>query len=302
VPYQDDKAYENVAYQKVLTATTANIRGLTSLIQKAISKIPQQDIHEAHDKKYPCVLIVGQRQYLNPIHKSLRGRYAHIAFKQAEPNVEYSLGDGYKLLLAHEDSNLGWRVLAGCEFAPADLEPVLAAAHDGTKFSSQLPEAFILRHTSVLKILRAQALGDSEANRLAELLGNESQAVLNRFFPTQQPEQPEPDLAHPTILLSSFEGCKGLSAGHVFIVGLNEGEMPRPGASGATPDIECCKFIVALTRARKSLFLLSNMWDYAPDGRPACPPSIFVQMIPSELRRDGGCLKAADMEAFLDVT
>lgn len=300
VPYLDDKAYENGAYPKVLTATTANIPGLASFIRKAITKIPAQDIHEAHEKKYPCVLIVGQRQYLNPLHKGLRQHYPHIAFTQAEPMV-YSLGDGYELLLTREDSNLGWRILAGCELAPADLASVLPATHDGTQFSSLLPEEFICKHTSILEILRAQVLGESEANRIAELLGNESQGVLNRFFPMQQAEQPEPDLAHPTILLSSFEGCKGISAGHVFIIGLNEGGMPRPDTDGQIPDIECCKFIVALTRSRKSLFLLSNKWDYAPSG-PARPPSIFVQMIPSELRRDGGYLKAADMEAFLNDT
>jgi len=300
VPYLDDKAYENDAYPKVLTATTANIRGLASLIGKAISKIPEQDIHEAHEKKYPCVLIVGQRQYLNPLHKSLRQHYPHIEFRQAEAPA-YSLGDGYELLLEREDSNLGWRVLAGCELAPADLEFVLAATHDRTQFYSLLPEEFIHKHTSVLEILRAQELGESEANRIAELLGDESEGVLNRFLPSQQPEVPEPDLAHLTILLSSFEGCKGLSAGHVFIVGLNEGGMPRPDTESKLPDIECCKFIVALTRSRKSLFLLSNKWDYAPSG-PGRLPSIFVQMIPSELRRDGGYLKAAGMDVFLNDT
>jgi superfamily I DNA/RNA helicase len=300
VPYLEDKAYENAAYPRALTATTANIRGLASLIQKAISRIPEQDIHEAHEKNYPCVLIVGQRQYLNPLHKRLRQHYPRIAFTQAEPIV-YSLGDGYALLLAREHSNLGWRVLAGCELPPAELASVLAADHDGTRFSFLLPDEFIRKHTSVLEILRAQVLDESGANRMAELLGGESRAVLNRFFPMEQPEQPEPDLAHPTILLSSFEGCKGLSAGHVFIVGLNDGEMPRPDADGEIPDIECCKFIVALTRARKSLFLLSNKWDYVPSG-PARPPSIFVQMIPAQLRRDGGYLKAADIDAFLNDT
>jgi len=300
VPYLDDKAYENRAYPKVLTATTANIPGLASFIRKAISRIPDQDISEAHEEGYPCVLIVGQRQYLNPLYKSLRQHYVHVAFTQSEP-IEYSLSDGYELLLARYDSNLGWRVLAGCELAPADLDSVLAAANDGIQFSSLLPEKFIRKHTSVLEILKGQDLGESESNRIADLLGSESQGVLTRFSPMQEPEQFEPDLAHPTILFSSFEGCKGLSAGHVFIVGLNEDGMPRPDADGKIPDIECCKFIVALTRSRKSTFLLSNKWDYAPSG-PANTPSVFVQMIPSELRRDGGYLKAANMDAFLNDT
>lgn len=302
VPYLDDKIDENSAYPKVLTAITANHKGLASYIRKAISRIPKKDIQEAHEKKYPCVLIVGQRQYLNSINKNLKPYYPKMEFTQSERKIGYSLADGYELLLEQQESNLGWRVLAGCELAKAVLNPVLAASHDGTQFSSLLPEPFVSKHASVVEILRAEELGKAEAIALGELLGNESQEVINRFFPTEQPDEPEPDVTLPSILLSSFEGCKGLSAGHVFIVGLNKGEMPRSDTDGMIPDIECCKFIVALTRTRKSLTLLSNKWDNRPDGSPGCPPSMFVKMIPSELRRDGGYLKAPQMEAFLDNT
>ena len=181
------------------------------------------------------------------------------------------------------------------------MKSLLAASHDGTPFSSLLSDEFKIKHTSVVEILREEQLEQAEAIRLTKLLGSESQAVISHFFPDEKPDEPEPDLNLPTIRLSSFVGCKGLSAGHVFIVGLNDGEMPLLDTDGEIPDIECCKFIVALTRTRKSLTLLSNKWINKPDGGPGCPPSVFFQMIPSELRRDGGYLKAPEMEAFLNA-
>jgi superfamily I DNA/RNA helicase len=300
VPYLEGKTYENETYPKVLTATTANIAGLASLIRKAISKIPEEDVREAHDQKYPCVLIVGQRQYLNPIHKILQQHYPHIEFAQTS-SPAYSLINGYQLLLEDENSNLGWRLLAGCELTLGDLRSIVSASHGGgSQFSAFLPDEFLGKHKAVLEILRAQNLGiEPESNQILELLGDASEAVIDHFFSVQDLEPPELELAVPTILLSSFQGCKGLSAGHVFIVGLNEGEMPRPDASGEIPDIEYCKFIVALTRTRKSLFLLSNRYEYKPPT-PVHLPSIFVQMIPAELRRDGGYLKAVDIDSFLN--
>ena len=143
VAYLDDKVYENGAYPKVLTATTANIPGLASLIRKAINLIPKQDIHEAHEKQYPCVLIVGQRQYLNYLHKNLQQYFPHVEFAQSNAML-YSMADGYEFLMENDDSNLGWRILAGSGLPKADLGPVLAASHEGGRFTSLLGEGWSL--------------------------------------------------------------------------------------------------------------------------------------------------------------
>jgi superfamily I DNA/RNA helicase len=62
------------------------------------------------------------------------------------------------------------------------------------------------------------------------------------------------DHYRPRIKLTSFEGSKGLSAQHVFVVGMHDGELPRNPAS--VQDLEICKFIVALTRTRKQCHVL----------------------------------------------
>lgn len=270
---------------------------IRNLVEEGIRKIPPQDISEGYEKGYPCVLIVGQRQYLNPLNKRLTDEYENVTFTQASDR-EYSIIDGYDLLRTEADSNLGWRVLAGLELPQSKLRKAVQAASDGTPFKALLPKVLVKKHCVVLEIIRKEELEPRDKETLDELLGDQSALVTAHFFPLEE-EESERDQTQPSILLSSFEGCKGLSAGHVFIVGLNNGVMPRIDPQGEVADIEISKFVVAMTRTRKLLYLLSNRWDYQPKG-PRHHPSMFVDMIPIEYRFDGGYVKSQAIEALVD--
>ena len=80
----------------------------------------------------------------------------------------------------------------------------------------------------------------------------------------------------PRVQVTSFEGAKGLSAQHVFIAGLHNGDLPRDPA--AIQDLEVCKFVVGLTRTRKKCTLIhtgrfANKWK---------SPSTFISWIGKE--------------------
>ena len=298
IPFLEDKEYENRAYPKIISATTSTIACLAKLILLCIRKIPHQDISEAYEKGYPCVLIVGQRQHLNPLCKRLVEEYQNVAFTQASGRP-YSIVDGYEILRAQDESNLGWRVLAGLELPQNQLREMVQATLDGTPLKKLFPHAFIEKHSLALEIVRMEELGEADQETLDAILGDQSRMVAAHFFPPEE-EETEPDKTQPSILLSSFEGCKGLSAGHVFIVGLNQGVMPRIDPQGEVADIEIAKFIVAMTRTRKLLYLLSNRWDYDPRG-PRYAPSMFIEMIPPEFRFDGGYVKSEGVEALVNT-
>ena len=59
----------------------------------------------------------------------------------------------------------------------------------------------------------------------------------------------------PTIMLTTLVGSKGLQAQYVFVVGVNEGSLPRNNSS--VKEQEVCEMLVALTRARKSCTFVS---------------------------------------------
>jgi superfamily I DNA/RNA helicase len=117
--------------------------------------------------------------------------------------------------------------------------------------------------------------GTSLADVVPEAFKNQILAEVKNYI---EPEAAEVqgqvfDKARPRIKLTSFEGSKGLSAQHVFIVGLHNGELPRNPAQ--IEDLEICKFIVALTRTRKQCHV---MWTTRFSGQPK-QPSIFLNWL-----------------------
>ena len=75
------------------------------------------------------------------------------------------------------------------------------------------------------------------------------------------------------VKVTSFEGAKGLSAQHVFIAGLHNGEIPRD--PGNVRDLEICKFVVGLTRTRKRCYLIHTT-RFAQSEKH---PSLFISWI-----------------------
>lgn len=298
IPYLEGMEHENERYPKIISATTSNILCLAKLVRLAIRNIPAEDIAESHKENYPCVLIVGLRQYLNPLKKELSKHFSNIAFRQSE-SVPYSLADGYEQLLADQHSNLGWRLLAGIELPSSALRDLIEGSQDLTPFEDLLPEDFVEKHKAVIEILLKSELDESGRQDLENLLADKSASITEHFFPPDEEDEGELDETRPSILLSSFEGCKGLSAGYVFVVGLNDGIMPRIDDNNEIDDIEISKFIVAMTRTRKLLYLLSNRWDYAPKGN-AFSPSTFIKYMPEESLMAAGYLKSPDVDVFME--
>lgn len=103
-------------------------------------------------------------------------------------------------------------------------------------------------------------------------------AEVEEFSPTktetQQAEEEKPE--GMTIKLTSFEGAKGLSAQHVFLVGLQAGDLPRDAKN--IQDLEICKFLVGLTRTKKRCTML---WTkcFGSDWKQ---PSVFLDWIQSK--------------------
>jgi superfamily I DNA/RNA helicase len=104
--------------------------------------------------------------------------------------------------------------------------------------------------------------------------------VLTEADACESPDVVEPDEPAseapadvPAIKVTSFEGAKGLSAQHVYIAGLHNGELPRDPAS--IDDLEICKFVVGLTRTRKKCTLIRtrNL------GKEPKTPSSFISWI-----------------------
>jgi superfamily I DNA/RNA helicase len=97
------------------------------------------------------------------------------------------------------------------------------------------------------------------------------------------PATEEPPLETPSIRMTSFEGAKGMSAQHVFVLGLEDGRFPA--RRNAIKSIDVRRMIVALTRTRKQCYLLMAKMSFAKGKRRLIIPSIFVDWIKPARRR-----------------
>ena len=136
---------------------------------------------------------------------------------------------------------------------------------DQVDIVEQLPERYRSKHEKVidfLSSLKENTVSIEEQNELEEIIGLDLNEIKNQLGIKKEGETDESqnadsqEMRQPSIKLTTFQGCKGLSGGFVFIVGLNDETFPRTPDSPS--DNEVCQFIVALTRARKKCYLISN--------------------------------------------
>jgi len=300
----ESKEAENEKYPHITTAQLTNIHAVIKFLKKKIEIITSDEIAESYEegKEYPTVLIVGARQYLNPIFKSFNDDYANITFKQSEKS-EVNICDGYDFLSHDIKSNLGWRILIDFLLEHDAIKSIITKSNNGTALIELLPESLVKQQLNIISIIAKLNKKDENNDLLLADLEtlvdvNLLEEIKAKFLPSKELEI-IPDKTQPSILLTSYQGCKGMSAGFVFIVGANNGVMPKDISN--ISDVEISQFVVALTRTRKKCFILSENWMYAPKDNngnwiPKNERSTFIDWIPAELIENLGLLKSAQIK------
>jgi UvrD-like helicase C-terminal domain len=237
-------------------------------VEAQILDIPAADIEESNAKMYPTALVVGPGHFIGPIYEHLASRFEYVRLKKSE-SPDFGLIDGYSMLRKDHRHRLGWRIL--CEYdTPGDLSRIITESIQGGELFDLLPPAYRQKHLQVValieRLLRDDDLTADERERveratgtsvslLREQLGSPARSSTEEEQPTAKVEATLPEETKPSMVVTTLVGAKGLEAGHVFVVGVINGHFP---ANNLHPtDTEVCQFIVALTRARKRVFLVS---------------------------------------------
>lgn len=224
----DSKRYPTIA----LIATTVqrgNANYFGRYIVQAIEQIPPIELEEAATKGDPALLIIASQPYRDQIVEHLtRVGYPIDTKRDARQTVERS--SGLQFLKENTRSNLGWRVILHFEKIDFASSVVRSATEKSLPLVDVIPPDFQRR------ILEEVGSWEPAAKEPASVADGAGSAKS------------------PSVKVTSFEGAKGLSAQHVFIVGLHDGELPRDSRN--IQDIEICRFLVGLTRTRKRCNLL----------------------------------------------
>lgn len=197
-------------------------------IAHAVRQIPEDELDAARRGGYPAALVIAAQPYRAQIVQHLEDAGLAVDSKRDdEPRLARDAG----LAILKEDpaANLGWRILLRADKPPFLAESIKRTADNSTPLLEVIPEQY-----------RDDVLAEIEACELPAAPASEKDA--------------DDSGALPAIKVTSFEGAKGLSAQHVYIAGLHDGELPRDSAS--IKDLEICRFVVGLTRTRKKCTLI----------------------------------------------
>src|SRR5262249_53176076 len=161
-------------------------------INDVIEQIPADEIKEANEKGEPVVLIIGSRQYLRQIEEYLV-KSGRAIEPRNDPITRLSVERALELLKENPESNLGWRIILPIRKKGLAISAV-TQANNKRALHELLPDEF---KKSILAEAESFTPADSGSS---------------------QEESNEPHGI--TIKLTSFEGAKGMSAQHIFLVGL----------------------------------------------------------------------------------
>ena len=245
---KDSDKYPTLAL--ILTSVQReNANYMGKYIAAAIERIPRDEYEVAAKDGYPVALIIVAKPYRPQIIDHLASRGFAIEVKR---DTEDALDrtHGLAILKSDQKSNLGWRIILETETKKFASEFIAKTADMDRPLVELLPEEFrkkILAEAAALKLDADEKKGDTKS-----------------------------DGARPTVKITSFEGAKGLSAQHVFIAGLHNGEIPRDPEN--IQDLEICKFVVGLTRTRKRCYLIHTS-RFAQNRKE---PSAFISWIADE--------------------
>ena len=222
----DSQQYPTIALVNT-SVQRANGNYMGMYVADLISRIPPEEVQAAREGNYPALLVIVAKPYRTQIVNYLLAQgYTVETKRDADRKLERA--EGLAILKADRRANVGWRIVLQSEHATLRADVISRSA----KMDKRVDE-----------LVSAPVRDRIEA----EVEAWEPQGVDPEAPPAANTDQ-------PVVRVTSFEGAKGLSAQHVVIAGMHNGEIPHDYQNIA--DIEICRFLVGLTRTRKRCYLL----------------------------------------------
>ena len=174
-----------------------------------------------------------------------------------------------KILLDNRNSNLGWRIVSKSYLSPGDFKEALVKSNsDNAKDFLKIVDKDIKKKVrEILKVLRAVRDGrEVEDEKLDQVLRNvgfdpygvAEENLREEILPELQNVGADPGIKKIQIKVTTIESSKGLSADYVFITYFDDSYFIKDRDKTKITEKDICKFLVALTRARRKVFLISS--------------------------------------------
>lgn len=219
--------------------------------------------------KFSVLIIAPSKTQCRLLVEGLRKKgFSNIEWSEKKDDKDPTLLDGLKILLDDENSNLGWRVAARFYLDEKDFVSALnkSNSENPQKFSEIIDSSKKKDVENALKILRSVKNGKKvKEEKLDEVL---RKVGFNPYDIAKENLKGEidggsqrvgnPGLRKTQIKVTTIESSKGLAADYVFITYFDDRYFIKNKDKTKITDKDICKFLVALTRARRKVLLISS--------------------------------------------
>ena len=262
--FQDkNKDIESDKNQKIIYSQQF-ARKIPWFIEQQIGKIAE----EIKDK-FSVLIISPTKTQIRSIIEALKGKgFINIESAEKKDEKRLPLLDGLKILLDDENSNLGWRIVSRSILSDTDFESVLKeSSKDNAKCFAELIDPKQKKEVkNILKILRTiKNDKDVKEEKLDEVLRKVgfgpfdiAKNYLKDEINSNSIRIGNPGLRKIPIKATTIQSSKGLAADYVFITYFDDRYFIKNKDKKNIEDKEICNFLVALTRARRKVFLISS--------------------------------------------
>lgn len=236
--------------------------------QSAVAYHVEQDIEKIFnpkEKDISTLIICPLPKQISVLAKRLKEKgFTNIQFNKKNKNEE--LIEGFNLLLGDKESNLGWRIV--CKYILKDnLSCAVKKSYSengNKKFRNLLNKDDKKSVESLLTVLRKivdkKQISTEESGKLFDCFGYNPEEIAiqkikddldkNKFIKNKKVSKNIP------IKITTILGSKGLTRDYVFLVNFDDRFILDKGK--IITDENICKFIVALTRAKRRVYIYTS--------------------------------------------
>jgi superfamily I DNA/RNA helicase len=192
----------------------------------------------------------------------------NLSYVDYQRDNEPSLLNGLTLLLENKECNLGWRIVAELLLPEEDFKKILekTTVDSPGKLIDLIPKTTrtnVKKLVATLrKIKKAESVADEGSTRLFQALDLSIHQLAQKSLRDLLPREPATgDIAairNIPIKVATIPSSKGLAEDYIFITDFDDRFfLEKDGKSFKVTDQKIYDFLVALTRARKKVFLIS---------------------------------------------
>ncbi|MGD0259461.1 MAG: UvrD-helicase domain-containing protein [Verrucomicrobiota bacterium] len=219
--------------------------------------------------KFSVLIISPTKTQSRMIADALRNKgLENIDAAEKHDLKEPTLLDGLKLLLNDRKCNLGWRIVCKSLLPEAQFQSMLkqTCPPNSKNFSEIASRDLKRRVASLLKVLR-QITGDEqvdeqELSTVLKTLGLDPHQMtrdhLKEDIASNSRPPGNPSIRKIPIKATTIQSSKGLAAEYVFITNFDDQYFVANRDKSKISDQNICNFLVALTRAKRRVFLVSS--------------------------------------------